>query len=82
MTRLYTHTRITTREALDIAQREHPVDLVQRVAFLRAAADTAETISDQACWLEALARTRGELPEGGQSDPRPDPRTHPEYWTE
>lgn len=20
--------------------------------------------------------------EGGHSDPRPDPRTHPEYWTE
>lgn len=23
-----------------------------------------------------------ESDEGGQSDPRPDPRTHPEYWRE
>lgn len=78
---MYTSPWLTTREALDMAISAHPDDLVERCAFIRSHADTATTMRDQACWLEALAATRGII-EPPYSDPRPDPRTHPEYWTE
>lgn len=80
---LYTSPWLTTREALDIAEREHPTNVVARCNYIRERAHEAKTVSEQACWLEALARWQlDEVFEPVASDPRPDPLTHPEYWTE
>lgn len=78
---MYTSPYLTTREALDIAKREHPDCLLDRCNFIRTQAHEAKTMRDQACWLEALARTP-EVFEPPCSDSRPDPITNPDYWTE